>query len=202
MTMYKSPIVIMPEEFDTRLKYIVDYQLTALAGPLASLRFTSNAYDVDPQLGSTAMAGFAEFGNFYSRFRTLNLGYKFNVCNMESFPVSVIHGFGVTSIASGSLGMNYGENPLFTTAVLGPTTGQSRASFSKSSSIVKIFGTGQPLFDDLFTGSTTSNTLPSTATASCYLGVAGAAAFTAAGVWVHSEITLVVRFFRRNLIIT
>jgi hypothetical protein len=203
LTLYKSPRPIMPNEYDTTLKYIVVYTIGSAAAVLASHRFTSNAYDVDPALGSTAMAGFTAMSNIYQRFRTLGMRYKFNCANSEAFPVTVIHGFSNVSIASGSLGMNYGENPLFRTDILGPLTGMSRGVFTQTQSVVNISGTAQCLYDDIFTGSTTSSTLATGGTVWCYIGFGtpAASAFTALGVLVHAEVDLHVRFYRPNFLV-
>jgi hypothetical protein len=202
--MYKSPRLIMPVEFDTTFRYTVVYTVGSAAAVLASIRFQSNAYDVDPVLGSTAMAGFAELAALYARFRTLSMKYKFNACNSEAFPVTVIHGFSTAVVASGSLGMNYSENPLMHTGILGPLTGQCKGTFQQSASVVDISGTAQPLYDDLFTGSTTSSTLATSGTVHCYIGFGTPAAnvFTAAGVLVHVEIDLHLRLYRPTFIIS
>jgi len=114
---------MMPESWDATLKYAVLNTVTNVAGFAASVRFGTNAYDVDPALGSTAMAGFAEFAAFYKKFRTLKIRYKFSVSNSEAFPMTIIHGCSTTVVASGSLGIGYSTNPLFTTAQIGSTDG-------------------------------------------------------------------------------
>lgn len=202
MTMYKSPRTVMPDEFDTKLKYLTFEVLTNVGGTTASLRFQSEAYDVDPALASTAMAGFTEFANFYQRYRTLALRYKFSVANQENFSVSILHGFNALSIASGSLGITYAGNPLFTTSILGPLTGMGTRTYTKKASVTKIVGTAQPLFDDLYTGSTTSATLATAGTVYCYLGALSPVAFTAAGLVVTVEIELSLRFYRPRPLLT
>lgn len=198
---YKSPKMMMPESWDTVLKYVVQNTLTNAAGFVCSVRFGTNAYDVDPALGSTAMAGFTEFAAFYKKFRTLKIGYKFSVANSENFPVTLIHGFANAVVSSGSLGIGYSTNPLFHTAQLGPATGFGIKTCSSRSTVAKIYGTEQPLYDDLFTGSTTSSTLPTASTMWAYLGVLSAYPLTAVGCNVTSEITLNVRFFSRNFLL-
>jgi len=190
----------MPDEFDTKLKYIVQDVVTNVGGNVASIRFRSEAYDVDPALASTAMPGFAEFALFYARFRTLGLRYKFSAANQEAFSLSVIHGFSNSSIASGSLTIVFAGNPLMHTKILGPATGQNVGVFQQSASVVKISGTGQPLYDDLFTGSTTSATLATAGTVYCNFGIISNAALTALGVLVTVEVELSLRFYRPNFI--
>jgi hypothetical protein len=198
---YRAPSVMMPESWDTTLKYAVLNTVTNAAGFVASVRFGTNAYDVDPALGSTAMAGFAEFAAFYKKFRTLKLSYKFSVSNSEAFPMTIIHGFSTTVVASGSLGIGYSTNPLFTTSQIGSTDGADTTTVKGNATVARIYGTEQVLYDDLFTGSTTSSTLPTASTAWCYLGILSAFPLTAVGVQVTSLITLNVRFFSRNFLL-
>jgi hypothetical protein len=203
--MYSNPRTLVPPEFDTEMKYIVDYLIGVPAANLDSLRYTTNAYDVDPSLGSTAMAGFSEFASLYQRFRTLAIGYKFMLANKETFPVSVIAGFSAVPIAAGSLGMNYAENPLFSTSIMGGLTGQNTKIMSHSlCPLTQIVGTAQPLYDDTYTGSTTSSTLPTVGTCYTYIGISanGLAGGFVAGVIVQVEVRLRIRFYRPNFLTT
>lgn len=201
LVMYSSPRTVMPDEFDTDLKYIVYDVVTNIGGAQAGIKFRTEAYDVDPAIASTAMPGFTEFAAFYSRYRALKLGYKFSVSNYEAFPVSILHGYTINSIASGSLNPGYAGNPLFGTAILGPATGSGKGVYSQNKSVVQIAGTTQPLYDDLYTGSTTSATLATAGTVYCNLGIVSAIPLTANGVHVFVEITLRVRFYRPNALL-
>jgi hypothetical protein len=195
-TMYNSPRVVMPPEFDTKLKYIVQGVVTNAAGFVASIRYTNNAYDVDPTLGSTAMPGFLEFSAFYARFRTLSMRYKFSCANQEAFSLTLIHGFGTVSLASGSLTLVYAGNPLFSTTMVGPATGMNTKILQRQASVASIAGTQQALFDDLYTGSTVSSTLATAGTVYAHCGIISSAPLTALGVLITAEITLDVRFYR------
>lgn len=205
MLLYKHLGTMVPPEFETELKYIVQYLFGAPGANLDSLRFTNNAYDVDPTLGSTAMAGFSEFAGFYQRFRTMGIGYRIGLINKEAFPVSIIHGVSAVSIASGSLGMNYGENPNFSTSILGAATGSSTMIVQrKVVPITKIVGSKQPLYDDVYTGSTTSSTLAASGTVWAYIGASanGLAGGFVASVIANVCITLRIRFYRPTFIVT
>lgn len=200
--LYKSVRPVMPQEYDTVLKYIVQDVVTNAGGTRASIQFRSEAYDVDPALASTAMPGFVEFAGFYARYRPIAMKYKFSAANQEAFPVTIIHGFSNASIASGSLVITYGGNPLMHTSILGPLTGMNTRTFSQKKSVVQIAGTQQALFDDLYTGSTASATLATAGTSYCYFGVISNAALTAAGVLVTVEIDLHLRFYRPNFLLS
>lgn len=195
---YRSPRMVMPPEFDTKLSYHVQNVVTNIAGTQASIRFGTNAYDVDPAIASTAMPGFVEFAAFYSRFRTLGIRYKFSVANQEAFSLTIIHGFSCAAIASGSVAITYAGNPLMKSTIVGPLTGINTKTLTGSATVTKITGTNQPLFDDLYTGSTSSNTLPTASTRWAYCAIIAPAALTAAGLLVTVEIELTIRFYLPN----
>lgn len=198
LTMYKSVRPVMPEEFDTKLKYLTFEAISNVGATAASLRFRTEAFDVDPALGSTAMPGFTEFAAFYQRYRTLAMRYKFSIANQEAFPVAVLAGYTCSTIASGSLGIVYAGNPLFQDSILGPLTGQGRVTFQDDKTVVQVVGSTQPLYDDLYTGSTTSATLATAGTIYCHIGVNSPLALTAAGCVCAIEIELTIRFYRPN----
>lgn len=187
-----------PDSLRTELKYIIPIQQVLGGGTTNSLKFTSNAYDVDSALASTAMAYFSELAVVYSRFRTLRMSYKFEVTNSETFPISIIYGFMTNSISATGLGQNYAGNPFMRTHILSQNNGCKNARIvSDSVRMDQLFGSSQALFDDLFTGSTTSSTLSTSATANCYIGAVSAAT-PVAGWFVTGAITLELAFFRRN----
>jgi len=198
--MFRSPRVFMPQEYTTTLKYIVQDTVTNVGAAAASIRFRTEAYDVDPALASTAMPGFAELAGIYARYRTLSIGYKFSAGNQEAFNVTVIHGFSCSSIASGALVIGYSGNPNFYTSILGPLTGQGRGVYSRSKTVVAIAGTRQALYDDTYTGSTSSATLTTAGTVYCNFGIISPVALTAAGVLVTVEVTLRLTFYRPLLL--
>lgn len=200
LPLYRSPRVGMPQEYRTTLKYHTYGTVTNAAGFVASIKFGSNAYDVDPTLGSTAMPYFSELAMIYAKFRTMRISYKFIVQNAEAFPISIIHGISNTSISSGSLGIGYAGNPLFQVTGLAPATGNSCKTVRGSKTICQVIGTQTPLWDDLFTGSTTSSTLATSSTVWAYCGLNSTYALTALGMVVTSEISLDVLFYKPNLL--
>ncbi len=190
-----------PDSLRTSLRYILPLQQVLGGGTTNSLRMTSNAYDVDSALASTAMAYFSELALVYSRFRTLGMKYQFQVTNQELFPQAMIHGFSTTSVSATGLGQNYASGPYLYTHLLEDVRGSRTRLFNGSITIEKLFGTTQALYDDLFTGSTTASTLASAATGYCYIGSVSAA-IPVAGWFVTGFIELDVLFTRRNSLIT
>jgi len=202
-SIYEIPRQIgFPDCTRVELKYILPFQQTATgAGQINSLRMTSNAYDVDAALASTAMSYFSEYAAIYSRFLTLGMSYKFQVSNQEAYALSMIYGFMTNSVSSGSLGQNYAGNPYMHTNILSPINGaHSTMTFYGDVITEKLFGTKAALYDDLFSGSTTSSTLATANTIHCYIGSIHPVVPTN-GYFVQGEITLDVLFFRRNSVI-
>lgn len=198
----KTRQIAFPDSLRTTLKYVIPLQQVLGGGTTNSLRFTSNAYDVDTALGSTAMAGFTELAAVYSRFRTLAVKYSFKVANQEAFPVQMVHGVMTNSVGSTALGANYAENQYMHESLLCDVRGgHSSRTFTGRVDIAKLFGTPQALFDDLFTGSTTASTLSSSSTANIYIGGVSAAV-PVAGWFVEGFIELDLAFIRRNSILS
>ncbi len=132
------------------------------------------------------------------------MSYQFTFINSETFPVQVISGFSAgAAIATGALGMNYAENPYFRTSFCSGVTSMNRTTLRGQVNVPDIFGTKQGYYDDTFTGSTTSSTLPTASTVSLYAGTgSGGIPYTAAGVTVGGWVSLLVQFFRRNNLTT
>jgi len=182
----------------TKLRYVLPFQTVLNAGSLvSSLRFTSNAFDVDASLGSTAMAYFSEIAAMYSRFRTLGMKYKFQVSTNEVHSIAYVHGFMSQSLSSTGVGLNYAEGPYVFTAVSGGINADPTKTFEGQVAVSKFFGTQQALVDDTFTGSTTSSTLPASGTLYLYIG-AVSTAFLAAGFDVTGFVELDLLFYDRN----
>lgn len=190
-----------PDQLRTDLRYIIPLSQLTGGGTTNSFKFTSNAYDVDSALGSTAMAGFSELAAVYSRFRTLGVKYHFQIENQEAFPVQTIYGGMTTSLGSTAVGANYAGNKYMHTNVLSAINGsRSTSTYTGSVRMNYLFGSNQALYDDLFTGSTTSNTLSSSATGYFYIGTV-AATTPVNGQFVGGWIELDVLFTRKNAII-
>lgn len=190
-----------PDATRATLRYIIPLAQLTGGGTTNSFRYTSNAYDVDAALASTAMAYFAELAVVYSRFRTLGMRYHFKITNQEAFPCQTIYGFMTNSLGSTSVGANYSGNPYMKSDILSAINGsRSTSTYEGGCSIENLFGSNQALFDDLFTGSTTSSTLSSSATANLYIGTVSASV-PVNGQFVCGWVELDVLFNRRNSLI-
>lgn len=191
-----------PDAIRIRLRYVVPFQ-TVLDGAHSSsaLKFSSNAFDVDSALGSTSMAYFAEYATLFARFRTLGMRYKFDVATLETHGIGYIHGFSSLSVAGSGVGLNYAETPYMHQFISGGINADSTHTVSGQITVAQLFGSEQPLVDDTFTGSTTSSTLPASATMYLYIG-AVSTAFLAAGYDVTGFIELDIMFYDRNTLLS
>jgi hypothetical protein len=180
------------------MRYVIPFQVVSNgASVVASLKFTSNAYDVDSALGSTAMAYFSELGAIYAKFRTLGMKYSFMVSTLETHGLAYVHGFSSISYSATGVGLNFAENPYLNMAVTGSVNANSQKDMSGEITVAKLFGTQQALVDDTFTGSTTSSTLPAGGTMYLYIGAVSTAVL-AAGFDVTGFVELDILFFDRN----
>jgi hypothetical protein len=190
-----------PDFVRTPLRFIVPLAQLTGGGTTNSFKFSSNAYDVDTALASTAIAGFSELAYIYSRFRTLGMKYSFDLENQEAFPAQFIHGFTPTSLGATSVGANYAGNRYMHQGLLSPVNGShSTRRLSGSVSIAALFGDKGAFTDDLYTGSTTSSSLSSSRTAYLYIGTV-AASTPVNGQFVCGWIELDLIFDKRNALI-
>lgn len=197
--MYKSPRLIMPQEYVTTLRYSVFGALGAVAGVTSRLAFKDDCYDVDPLLASTAMPGFTELAAFYARYRPLRMTADVDFTNMEAFPQTAML---LLSNSSGvTLSINDLGNPFCVHKQVGHAGGQDTCRLHVSASKVQIAGTKQPLYDDLYTGSTASATLATAGTTNLYVGyTSGIAGTLAIGMVATIRIAITVQFYRPALL--
>jgi hypothetical protein len=186
----------------TKLRYVLPFQTVLNAGSsVSSLKFTSNAFDVDAALGSTAMGYFGELAQIYARFRTLGMKYRFDVSTNETHSLAYVHGFMSQSLSSTGVGLNFAESPYVFTGLSGGINADPTKTFTGQVTVAKLFGTQQALVDDTFTGLTTSSTLPTSGTMFLYIGAVSTAVLTA-GFDVTGFVELDILFYDRNSLVS
>lgn len=196
--MYTSPRLAWPQEYVTTLRWIYTATLNTAGVQVIGVNYSSNAYDIDAAVGGTAMPGFLEYSSFYEKFRTLQCTYNIDLMNREAFNVVGFTGFSndsgfVVSVA------NCG-NANWKLATMGPLTGNNKVTLRDSKSVVAIAGTKTGLYDDLYSGSTTSTGIPTTGRVYIYLGAQSPNAVFTAGGGIDFKITLdlKVQFFKTH----
>jgi len=196
---------LVPSETTVSLKYVLSQSLSAIGAQYATKRWTPNsAYDIDPILGSSAMAGYAEWAAFYSYYRVVAYKYSIAVTNAEAFPVAVyMLNTNVDPGVAGTNGQVQASNPLSQQALLGPLTGgANRKVFNRRLRVSQVVGTMAPETADSFRAVTTAapadliwlavvaDTMDSTHVFSAHLGV-----------FIQVTIEPLVRFYGRKTLL-
>lgn len=199
--LYKSPRLGWPQEWMTTLKYSIQGTLNNTPAAVATRQFNSDAFDVDPALGSTAMPGFTELSGLYSRYRVIAMGYDLEVCNRELFALQVMSGIVNNSVAWNTVELLGNSN--VKTQIISAKGGMDRVRLKDRITMVALFGSKQPLYDDLYTGSTTATTLATNATAKTYFSILSpSVGLTAGGGCDYNiQIYLQLQFYRANPLI-
>jgi hypothetical protein len=153
--LYKSPRLIMPQEYVTTLRTNVLSTLNNAASTAASFQLRSDPFDIEPLLGGPSMTGLTELAAFYFRVRPLHVYYDIDIVNREAFALTVTTGFSLNSALVWS-DPNIIGNPHTKTITVAGKGGMDRTKLKGSVSTVALFGTKQPLTDDLYDGSTTA----------------------------------------------
>lgn len=194
--MYRAPRLGWAQEYVTKLRFIAIGPLNSAGNITANYRWTSNAFDVDPATGGTAMPGFAEYAVFYKRFRTLKIDYEVELMNREAFPIVGMSG--LTMENSPVVNHQNCGNPNWKIGTMGPLTGFNKLKLKDSKSIRQVDGTNQSMYDDLFVGSTAGT--PPSRLCNIFIAIDSPnAVFTAGGGADYMvKFDLTVQFFETN----
>jgi len=126
----------------TRLVYPTQARLYAGASSTVAVRYCpNNAYDVDPNVGSTSTVGFAEFSTLYGYYRVVSFKYVFELANQDTIPINCY--VSVTNTDPGTTGASnvyYASNPLGKQVLLAAKGGQDRARLAGSLSVARVAG--------------------------------------------------------------
>ncbi len=174
---------------------------TNSSSSIASWRFVMNSvYDPDPTIGSGSVAGHNIWGQIYSTYRVLGLGYNVTFTNNETFGVQVL-----TCPTTFDLGNNsanteqFGEAKYGQSRMLSAKGGQDRATISGYVNLSEFFGKSY-LYDSTFNSSVAGS--PATL---LYLNLgvnAGSNSLTAGGVIQQCVLTYHVLYYRKQNIFT
>jgi hypothetical protein len=156
---FKTLSLVFPPRMLMKLKYWTQIGLVLTVNTFANYRFRPTAaFDVDPALGGTAMAGFAEASAFYQTYRVSKSAIKVTLLNPSTtLPVTLIvlpmnadptNSFGVANIIA-SMG-----NPYAVSKTSGSSAFPARVSAEMTTK--KIFGDAEVLFDHNFTALVTT----------------------------------------------
>jgi len=162
-------IVRSPHFFPARTRTVLRFNASAAinnAGFLnASIRYRpTNAFDIDPVLGSTAVPGFTELAGIYRQYRVNNFRARISCSSLETFPVQIWAcpdnaDPGVNTAAFQSFISNRDGRVFF----LGPATGNGIRTWRMPRTSVGSFGGTAPhtritdAYSSLVSGGPTNN---------------------------------------------
>jgi len=194
--------LVLPDRYRTNLRYWKSISFNFIASTVASARFRpSSAFDVDPLIGGTAMAGFTELAGLYASYRVLSSKIIVEAVNTSAAnPVSLMVcpvniDPGASPISSYVLALR--EQPYGKFKMLG-LSGCPPTRLNSVMSTEKIYGSKSTLFDDNF--SSPSNSSPAN---NWFWVVAGFIGVLDPSLsWLQVNIDVDVEFFDRQYLPT
>lgn len=192
--------LVFPPRMPMKLKFWGQQVLSLAASVSANYRWRpTGAFDIDPALGGTSMAGYAECAAFYATYRVSSSKIKVTVNNPSAVsPITVIvlpmnadpsNAFGAANIIA-SVGNPYAKTKM--TGLLGsPAT-----VIENQMTTVKIFGDSEVFYDHNFTSLVT--TVPNNNWFWNYCLYAPA--FIATNIVATVEIEVDIEFYDRNFL--
>lgn len=151
---------ILPDSIITNLEFIDQTNLVIknAVSNVASVRYRpSGAFDVDPNLLSSAIPGFKELSSLYGKYRVISSRCTVTFANLENLPVNVYiwptnfdlnanYGFAAAAIAA----------PFAKSTVVSRAGGLDLKTLSTTMETSEIFGTDEVMFDDDFAAGITT----------------------------------------------
>ncbi len=188
--------LVAPPRVLVKLRYRVDANLTSAAAVTASKSWNANGvYDVDPAVGSTAAAGFTEWGALYGLNRVIKCTVRGHIVCQEAFALVCGYGFVPQVIGAGSFTNAYYGNKNCSEFIMGGTAGMNRHEFVRAIEITDLFGEKATIGDQShFYGTGASN--PITIGQFC-LGIhspSGTPLTGAGGIYYSLQFDFVVEF--------
>jgi len=152
--------LILPDRYRTNLRFWKQLSFNFTASFVSNVRFRPTAaFDVDPTVGSTAMAGFAELATLYTSYRVLSSHIRVEaITTSVANPPTIIVGCQNTDPGAALSAANViatKEQPYSQYKMLG-LSGSPPMVISNKMSTEKIYGSKAVLFDDNFSSLVTS----------------------------------------------
>jgi hypothetical protein len=184
----------MPPRIRTTLRYSNGGTLNNAGALFVNVRQApTNAYDIDPTLGSTTMPGFAELAAIYRNYRVVRFKLSCSFANKETFPVTIWMcpvnfdpGQNTVNFA------NYLSNRRCKKSVIGPLTGNSaRVLNSGWIGLTDFGGVGVLPINDYYS----SNVASSPANNIWIATGVFSGTVLASGVWTYQTLDIEIEFY-------
>jgi hypothetical protein len=199
-----QPTKIVPDRIYTRLVYEGMGQIPIATGnSYTTFRWQpSAAYDVDPNIGSTATPGFAEFAAFYNNYRVTASNCRISVTNPSTVLGVILVVLPLTSdpgaLAPAAQANAWPDNPYAKQKMIG-LLGSPPGVVSNSMSTEKIVGSTNVYVDDTYASLT--NGVPAN---NWYWGcglLVGSAVTATISYTVNYRIEMGVEFYDRKIML-
>jgi hypothetical protein len=152
---------IMPDKYYTTLNYWKAIQLPNTGGGAFTYLVPSNAFDIDPALGSTALPGFTELAAIYHRYRVLKVKVTLEVTNTNnSNPEMILLLASNRDLGSPTITdwIHWKSNPLGMARTVG-TVYSPPVKLTRTFSTEEIFGSKEIYTDTDFSGEVSGSPL-------------------------------------------
>jgi len=142
----------MPPRFRTTCTFAAQPNMLHTGFAYSNIRYSlSNAFDIDPTTGSTAMPGYSELSQLYRRYRIVSSHVWVAFVNGETFAgTCYVCPVNADPTANASQYQSFISNPLCREAGLGAITGTSRAVLQITASPEQFGGSADTLTDDSY----------------------------------------------------
>lgn len=137
---------ITTERLSTKLQYVdVDTPVISTGASAYNFAFykANSVYDFNANVGSTSIAGFNEWGNFYNYYKVNGLRYKMNFVNQTATPVHVVVFPSLGTFAPTASWLNFYKqmgNPNTRNVLLGGNAGNNTGVLTGYISFKNLFG--------------------------------------------------------------
>jgi len=185
----------MPDRLRTTLRFNAEAAILNAGINFGSIRYTpTNAFDVDPVLGSTSMPGFAELGAIYRFYRINKFKVKLSAGNREAFVNCIcLAVLNFDPGANTANWQNYFSSRDSVKKYMGPLTGACTTELAISGSVASEGGSNtRVMVNDAYSALTSgapSNNMW------IFIGTHAVGNAQAAGVEVSTQIDIELDFF-------
>jgi hypothetical protein len=184
----------MPPRIRTVLRFNETKNVNNVGIIFANLRFTpTNAFDIDPVLGSTAAPGFTELSLLYRFYRVIRYKCKTEFSNKETFPVlGYICPVNYDPGANTSFYQNYLSSRSVKKKYMGAISGDSTMSLTQNVDITQFAGIANlqvaDTFSSLVTGGPANNIFQN-------VGIVSAVSNLVSGVDISVDFDIEIEFY-------
>lgn len=193
--------LIMPDRYVTNLMFVdtTNTNLTSVGASFIQKKYRPTAaQDIDPVLGSTGTAGFAELAAFYTYYRVLAFRSVVDVINQETFGVV---GYSIVTntdpgTLSGSQALAYQMNPQVRLRMMSGSAAQNHIRLNTFVDCASFVGSLIQVFDDNYRSSVSSIPNNNIFITLVFLSN-GSSVFGTNGVAINVKIALEIEFFER-----